>query len=91
MRTVVAGVLVLTVAACTESSVSPTAGPSASETSGAASNPPTTPITQNTPVANGRITSLQRHLRRDVGSYHWLAFDSASDIGLQVSYRFCRD
>jgi WD40 repeat protein len=91
MRTVVAGVLVLTVAACTESSVSPAAGPSASETSGAASNPPTTPITQNTPVVNGRITSVQRHLRRDVGSYHWLAFDSASDIGLHVSYRFCRD
>ncbi len=85
--------LVVSVAACTESSVSPDAGPSASETSGATSNPPTTPITratQNTPVVNGRITSVQRHLRRDVGSYHWLAFDSASDTGLFVSYRFCR-
>ena len=91
LRTVVAGVLVVAAAACTESPVSPAAGPSASETSGATSDPPTTAITQTTPVVNGRITSVQRHLRRDVGSYHWLAFDSASDIGLHVSYRFCRD
>jgi hypothetical protein len=41
-------------------------------------------------VVNGRITSVQGHLRKNVGSYHWLAFDSASDTGLVVAYRFCR-
>ena len=90
MRTVVAGALVVSVAACTQSSVTP-AAPSASEAPGATSTTPNTPTTGSTPVVNGRITSVQRHLRRDVGSYHWLAFDSASDTGLFVSYRFCRE
>lgn len=44
-----------------------------------------------TPMVNGRITSVQKHLRRDVGIYYWLAFDSASDTGLYISYGFCRD
>ena len=97
MRTVVAGVLVVAVAACTRSPVSPAAVTSAAETSGATSDPtttsatPTAPETPATPVVNGRITSVQRHLRSDVGSYDWLAFDIASDLGLHVSYRFCRD
>jgi dipeptidyl aminopeptidase/acylaminoacyl peptidase len=41
-------------------------------------------------VVNGRITSVQGHLRKHVSSYQWLAFDSGSDTGLVVSYRFCR-
>jgi dipeptidyl aminopeptidase/acylaminoacyl peptidase len=38
---------------------------------------------------NGRITSVQRRLHTDAGSYHWLAFDRASDTGLFVTYGFC--
>ena len=90
MRTVVACFLVVAVAACTGSPVSRVAGEPRSATSRSASTTPNTPTTRGTPVVNGRITTVQRQLGRDVGSYHWLAFDNSSSTGLFVSYRSCR-
>ena len=101
IRTAAAGILVVVVAACTGSSLTLTSHDAgrtrASDpaTSGdrdprpepAASSPETATAT---PVLNGRITSVQGHLRTHVSSYQWLAFDGGSDTGLVVSYRSCR-
>lgn len=38
---------------------------------------------------NGRITSVQKHLKARAPDYDWRAFDSASDTGLFVSYFTC--
>ena len=103
MRAAAGGIVVVVVAACTGSS--PTSAPHDAARSRVSSDPATSgdrdtrpePVAPSpsgtataTPVVNGRITSVQGHLRTDAGSYHWMAFDSASDTGLFVSYRFCR-
>jgi hypothetical protein len=38
---------------------------------------------------NGRITSVQKHLKAKAHDYEWRAFDSTSDTGLFVSYSRC--
>ena len=47
------------------------------------------PSAPATPVVNGRITSIQSHLRSRVSSYNWLAFDRASDQGLFFRGGWC--
>ena len=82
MRSVVACFLVVAVAACTGSPVSRAANPARSASSGSASTTTNTPTIWGTPVVNGRITSVQRRLRSDVGRYNWLASNAGTDTGL---------
>ena len=81
LRAVLAGVLVVIVAACTETSVTPAAHPSPSGTATAVPTP-----TSSSPVAapmeNGRITSAERYLAGDAHGYQWRSFDPVTGTGL---------
>lgn len=100
VRTVLAGLLAVTAAACTGSSgtsAAPDGGPSRASSGQAVRPTVLSPSTSAdatatptvTPVVNGRITSARPHLRANVGVYNWLAFHGASDTGLYVSYGPC--
>ncbi len=81
LRTVLAGMLVVTVAGCTDTSMTPAAHPSPSGT-GTASPAPTTSSPVPARMVNGRITSAERYLVGDAHGYRWRSFDPVSETGL---------
>ncbi len=81
LRTVLAGVLVATVAACTGSSAAPAAHPSPSGTA-TATPTPTTSSPVAAPMVNGRVTSAERYLVGDAHGYQWRSFDPVTETGL---------
>ena len=81
LRTVLSGVLAVTVAGCTETSVTPAEHPAPSRT--ATVTPSSTSSSPAAaPMANGRITSAERYLAGNARGYQWRSFDPVTETGL---------